>query len=53
MNDHPGTVGAAGVGGLLGFAHLMHIVEPILADISYVVAIILAIVTLYQKFRPK
>lgn len=51
MNEHPTAVSAVSVGGLIGVAHFMHMIEPILADLSYLAAIIVAGVTVYCKLR--
>lgn len=51
MSDHPVTVGAAGVGGFIGLAHFANIVEPILADLSYVAALVVAAVTIFKALR--
>lgn len=53
MSDHPTQVGAVGVGALVGIGHFMHMVEPFLADLSYLAAIIVAGITIYQKIRHK
>ncbi len=46
-------VAAAGVVGLAGFGKFLATIEPALADISYLAAIIVAVVTLWQKFKRK
>jgi hypothetical protein len=51
MSDHPNQVAAVAVGGFIGIAHFAHIVEPFLADLSYLGALIVTIVTLWQKWR--
>lgn len=52
-SDHVEMTGAVSVGGLVGIAHFMHMLEPILADVSYVAAIVVAALTIWQKFRKK
>lgn len=54
MNQHPpSNVAAVGVGALAGAGSLLTQWEPILASASYIAAIIVAIVTLYFKFRDR
>jgi len=49
----PHEVAAVGVGGLAGIGTFLSTIEPILADISYIAAIVLAGVTLYFKFKDR
>jgi hypothetical protein len=49
--EHTVQMGAVGVGGLVGLGHFMHMIEPFLADISYVAAIVVACITIYQKWK--
>lgn len=51
--EHTVQMGAVGVGGLVGLGHFMHMIEPFLADISYVAAIVVACITIYQKWKSR
>jgi hypothetical protein len=53
MSDHPNQVAAVGVGALVGIGHFAHMIEPILADLSYLAAIVVAGLAVYQKIRKK
>jgi hypothetical protein len=53
MNKNALEVGAVSVGGLAAFGHFCSMVQPILADFSYMAAIIIACVTIYQKGKNK
>lgn len=48
-----GGTTAVGVGALSGIGTLLTHYEPILASLSYVAAIIVAVVTLYFKFKDR
>lgn len=49
----PHEVAAVGVGGLAGLGKFLATIEPALADLSYLAAIIVAAVTIWQKFKSK
>jgi hypothetical protein len=54
MNEHnPSSLPAVGVGALAGAGGLLTHLEPILASLSYIAAIVVAFVTLYFKFRDR
>jgi hypothetical protein len=54
MNQNePHSVTAVGVGALAGAGSLLTHLEPILASLSYLAAIVVAVVTLYFKFRDR
>lgn len=46
-------VGAVGVGGLAAIGHFAHLIEPLLADLSYLAAIIVGGLTIYYKIWGK
>jgi len=52
MNKHEVMgVGAISTGGLAALGHFADMVQPILADISYLAAIIVGVWTIYHKIR--
>lgn len=51
MNKHDMTNGAIGVGGLAALGHFADMIQPILADLSYLGAIVLGAWTLYHKWQ--
>jgi hypothetical protein len=53
MNTNHADITAVSVGGLIGIGKFIHDVEPLLADLSYLLAVIAAIVTIYYKIRNK
>ncbi len=52
-NDSVSETGAIGVGGLAALGHFAHMVEPVLADLSYLAAIAVGALTVYYKLRHK
>lgn len=53
MNKHLLEIGAVSTGGLAALGHFCEMIQPILADLSYAAAIIVAAVTIWKKFRSK
>ncbi len=51
MNGHQAEVAGVSVGALVGVGKLLGDIEPILASLSYVAAILVAVVTIYYKIR--
>lgn len=53
MTAHPsqGEAAAVMVGGFVGIGKLVEAVQPLLADLSYIAAIAVAIVTIYYKIK--
>ena len=51
MTAHTTEVGAVSVGALLGIGKFIAMVEPLLADLSYIAAIAVAVVTIYYKIK--
>jgi len=51
MNGHQAEVAGVSVGALVGVGKLIGDIEPILAGLSYIAAILVAIVTIYYKIR--
>ena len=51
MNGHQVEVAGVSVGALAGAGKLLSEMEPILASLSYIAAIIVALVTVYYKIR--
>jgi hypothetical protein len=49
--QHTSEVGAVGVGALVGVGQLLAFIEPFLADLSYLAAIAVALVTIYFKVK--
>jgi hypothetical protein len=50
---HHNDATALGVGALAGLGSLLEHYEPILGSISYLAAIVVALVTLYFKFKDR
>ena len=46
-------VGAIGTGGLAAMGHFCEMIQPILADVSYAVAIIVGVWTAWHMIRKK
>jgi hypothetical protein len=55
MNPSQHTVGAAAVsvGALASLGNILTQIEPVLASLSYIAAIAVALVTIYYKIRDK
>lgn len=53
MNKHISEVGVASVGALAAAGHFAALIEPILADLSYGAAVVVAAVTIWVKLRNK
>ncbi len=53
MNANHTDVTAVSVGALAGAGHLLNSFEPLLADLSYFAAIVLAVITIYYKVKNK
>lgn len=51
MNAHHTDIAAVSVGGFAGLGSFIHAIEPLLADVSYLLAIIVAGVTIYYKIK--
>lgn len=51
MNGHQAEVAGVSIGGLVGAGTLLSQIEPILADLSYLAAILVAGVTIYYKIK--
>jgi hypothetical protein len=51
MNGHQAEVAGVSLGDLVGVGKLIGDIEPILAGLSYIAAILVAIVTIYYKIR--
>lgn len=51
MNGHQAEVAGVSVGALAGAGKLLSGVEPILASLSYIAAILVALVTVYYKIK--
>ena len=51
MNGHQAEVAGVSVGAFVGAGKLLSEIEPILASLSYIAAIIVAMVTVYYKIR--
>jgi hypothetical protein len=51
MNGHQAEVAGVSVGALVGAGKFLSEIEPILASISYMAAILVAVVTIYYKIR--
>jgi hypothetical protein len=49
--SHATDAAAVSVGGILAVGNLLAMIEPFLADISYIAAIIVAAVTVYYKIK--
>lgn len=50
-SHHTVEVGAVGVGALVGVGQLLAFIEPFLADLSYLAAIVVAGITIYYKIK--
>lgn len=53
VNKHISEVGVASVGALAAAGHFAALIEPILADLSYGAAVVVAAVTIWVKLRNK
>jgi len=56
MQPHQTDIAMASIPVAIGFAKLMEILikaQPLLADASYIVAVIAGLVTIYSKFKNK
>jgi hypothetical protein len=53
MNSHHVEMTAVSVGALVGVGKFLHDIEPVLADLSYLLAVVTALVTIYYKIRNK
>lgn len=53
MNTHPVNVAAISVGALAGLGSFLSQIEPVLASLSYLAAIAVALVTIFFKIKDR
>ena len=53
MNANHSDVSGVSIGAFIGAGPFLHMIEPALADLSYLLAAVAAVVTIYYKIKKK